>query len=491
MRRGMAIAVALTLGCQSSSRVEPAAIDDPEPDAIYTDFLGGKFDAAGHPIGAFVLEGAGCSAETGWVYDGRVIAEPWFDDPGILCAGETDELGAGVFAINVRASMGPATVDGTFLRVRVLSQSGAELAMREIASSEFERPYAYQNFPVPLRVSSAGPVRVELEWLGDQEMELEYIEVFRRDRQLVLEPLSGVLDTMESLRVEIVDPPADAYVELRCGSVDRSDAFQMLIDSGDASVEDTEFRRIITAPIEPLLSGCSLPTRLVADLRRSDRVYTTSEIYLLGEPIACPEDDGRPLVVLTGFLPFPAGSNNDNSSREAALGFDPASVPEARVLQVELPVEFDTAAALVADISERCDPAVVVGFGQGRYRVDLETTAYNTKDTSDVPGGVPDNRGLVLDGEAIRADGEAELPSRLPIDAIYDELQMAGVNVGRSDDPGRYICNNLFYSLAHDAPAERIVGFVHLPIIRTVTESDRMMLQTVVESVVRQSLLAR
>ena len=484
--------VALTLvSCQSSSRVEPAAVDDPDPDAIYTDFLGGKFDAAGHPIGAFVLEGESCNAETGWVWGGRVIAEPWFDDPGILCAGETDELGAGVFAINVRASIRTTPVDQPLLRVRVLSESGTELATREISASEFERPYTYQNFPVQLRVSRAGPVRVELEWLGDLEMDLEYIEVFRRDRQLVLEPLSGVLDTMESLRVEIVDPPADGYVELRCGEVDRSDALQMLIDSGSATVEDTEFRRIITAPIEPLLEGCALPTRLIADLRRSDRVYTTSEIYLLGEPIACPEDDGRPLVVLTGFLPFPAGSNNDNSSREAVLGFDAAAVPEARFLQIELPVEFDTAAALVADISERCDPAVVVGFGQGRWRVDLETTAYNSKDTSDVPGGVPDNRGLVLDGDAIRTDGDAALPSRLPIDAIYDELQMEGVNVGRSDDPGRYICNNLFYTLAHDAPPERVVGFVHLPIIRNVGESDRAMLQTVVESVSRQSLLAR
>ena len=487
----MVVVLAFPLAsCQSSSRVEPAAVDDPEPDAIYTDFLGGKFDEAGHPVGAFVLQGAGCNAETGWVYDGRVIAEPWFDDAGVLCAGETDALGAGLFAVNVRAAVGTSSGDATLLRVRVLSTARTELAMREIAISEFDRAYAYQNFPVPLRVSasSAGPVRVELEWLGDQEMELEYIEVFRRDRQLVLEPLSGVLDTMESLRIEIVDPPSDAYVALRCGTFDRSDALQALLDSGAATVEDTEFRRIITAPIATLLEGCELPTRLVADLRRTDRVYTTSEIYLLGEPIACPEDDGRPLVILTGFLPFPAGSNNDNSSREAVLGFDAATVPEARVMQLELPVEFDTAAALVADLSARCDPAVVVGFGQGRYRVDLETTAYNSKDTSDVPGGVPDNRGVVLDGEPIRDAGDAELPSRLPIDAIYDELQMAGVNVGRSDDPGRYICNNLFYTLAHDAPAERIVGFVHLPIIRSVTESDRAMLQTVVQSVVRQSL---
>ena len=39
-------------------------------------------------------------------------------------------------------------------------------------------------------------------------------------------------------------------------------------------------------------------------------------------------------------------------------------------------------------------------------------------------------------------------------------------------------------------PPERIVGFVHLPIIRPVTEADRATLQAVVEEVVREALAA-
>lgn len=474
---------------------EPTLADDPAPDAIYTDFLGGKFDAAGHPVGAFVLEGDGCAPATGWVWGDRVHVDPTFDDAGVACTGATDPLGLGIFAVNVRASLSEtcdeACAADPIFGVTVYDDAGAELASRDFVGADFSEPYTYENLPVELTVRAAGAVRVEVRWAGVRAAQLEYVEVFRRDRQLVLEPMSGVPGEGAALRIEAVDPPADATLTARCGDLDRTEALDALLASGDATDEVTEFRRIVTAPLAAILEGCALPTRLVVELRRPDRGYATSELYFLGEPIPCPADDGRPLVVLTGFLPFPAGSANDNSSREAALGFDPATVPEARVLAVELPVEFDTAAALVADLSARCDPAVVVGFGQGRWRVDLETTAYNAKDTSEVPGGVPDNRGLVLDGDPIREGGPAELPSRLPIDAIRGQLEGAGVDVATSDDPGRYICNNLFYSLAHDAPPERVVGFVHLPILRRVDAADRAMLQTVVETVVRESLASR
>jgi len=492
MRRALLLSLVLA-GCADPAPA-PAEVVDPEVDALYSDFLDGKFDAAGHPIGAFVLEGDGCAPETGFALSDGLDAHPLLDPAGMLCQGATDPLGRGLHTVNVRAARTEDCVEGCdapALAVRVLDEAGAELDARAIAPADFERTGEYTNFPLRLTVRAAGPVRVEVEYLGEHAVRLEYVEVFRADRQLVLGPASGVPAADAVFRAELVDPPEDAELRLRCGELDRTDALTALLDSGEGGVETTEFRRIVTAPLAPLLEGCERPTRLVAELRRPDRVYTTSEVYYLDAPIACPDDDGRPLVLLTGFLPFPAGSSHDNSSQQAVLGFDAASVPDARVMQVELPVEFDTAAAIVTELSARCAPDVVVGFGQGRWRVDLETTAYNTKDTSDVAGGVPDNRGRVLDGEAIRAEGPPELPTRLPIDAILADLEAAEVRAATSDDPGRYICNDLFYSLAHDAPPERIVGFVHLPILRRVDDDDRAMLQTVVETVVRRSVEAR
>lgn len=493
--RGCVFGVALVAGCAGP----PAPTDvvgDAPPDAIYTDFLDGKFDGAGHPIGAFVLEGEACGAETGEAAEGGLDVAAGRDLAGVLCAGTSDPLGRGLHAVNVRAALVEACeVDCELPALEVVARDGegAELATVAIAPAAFDAVGAFENHALELRVWTAGPVAVEVRYTGVHAVRLAYVEVFRRDRQLVIEPRSGVAAADAVFRAELIDPPEDATLALRCldasgEAIDRTDALDALVAVGEGAVEVTDFRRIVTAPLAALVEGCASPTRLVAEMRRPDRVYATSEVLLLSAAFACPDDDGRPLVVVTGFLPFPAGSSSDNSSRQAVLGFDAAAVPDARVLPLVLPVEFDSAAALVLDVVERCGPAVVVGFGQGRWRVDVETTAYNAKDTSEVAGGVPDNRGLVLDGDPIREGGPAELSTRLPVDAIVASLADRGVDVATSDDPGRYVCNNLFYSLAHDAPPERIVGFVHLPIIRRVTDPDRAMLQSVVEGVVTEAL---
>lgn len=496
MRSSKAIVAILLLAGCAGPPVAPAAVEDPELDALYTDFVDGKLDAAGHPVGAFVLEGEACGPETGEVVEDGVDLAPERDVEGVACAGATDPLGLGLHTVSLRVALVEACgvdCDLAALELRVLDAGGTELGSASVAASDFASVGVLENRALDLPIRTAGPVTVEVRYTGRHAVRLAYVEVFRRDRQLVLEPRSGVPAEDSVFRAELVDPPEDAELAVRCLDVagvalDRTDALAALLDAGEATVEVTEFRRIVTAPLAAVVEGCPTPSRLVVEMRRPDRVYATSEVLLLPAPFACPDDDGRPLVVLTGFLPFPAGSSSDNSSQQAVLGFDASAVPQARVLPLVLPVEFDAAPALALDVVDRCDPAVVVGFGQGRWRVDVETTAYNAKDTSEVPGGVPDNRGLVLDGDPIDPEGPAELPTRLPVDAIVSALSMAGLDVGTSDDPGRYICNDLFYSLAHEAPPERIVGFVHLPIIRRVTETDRARLQSVVEGVVRESL---
>jgi pyroglutamyl-peptidase len=126
----------------------------------------------------------------------------------------------------------------------------------------------------------------------------------------------------------------------------------------------------------------------------------------------------------------------------------------------------------------------VIGFGQGRSTVDVETTAYNRMDSSDIAGGAPDNRGVVRAGDPIAAGGPDELATGLPAAALVDALLDRGVDASESDDPGRYICNNLFYSIMRAVEGtDRVGGFVHLPYIARVDEDDRAMLQTVVATV--------
>jgi pyroglutamyl-peptidase len=220
-------------------------------------------------------------------------------------------------------------------------------------------------------------------------------------------------------------------------------------------------------------------------------VRATSRITLYGQEAPCTFVPGTTRVLLTGFEPFPADSTRDNSSEQAVSAFDPSAVPGISLMRLTLPVEFDTAPDIVVSAIERCQPDIVVGFGQGRTEVDLETTAYNLKDSSEISGGVPDNRGVIPGSEPIVPEGPPERSSALPLDAIQSAIAARGIAVGPSDDPGRYVCNNLFYRITTaTAGTGQLAGFVHLPRIASVGDEERAMLKTVVTEVVAASAAA-
>jgi pyroglutamyl-peptidase len=145
-------------------------------------------------------------------------------------------------------------------------------------------------------------------------------------------------------------------------------------------------------------------------------------------------------------------------------------------------VEYDRAAGVVQELIARCKPDAVVSFGQGGGSIDLEQTAYNLKDASNFP----DNRGLVLEGAPIDAAGPAERATSLPLDKIEAALQAAGEAPQRSTDPGRYICNNVFFAESGAITARGFgqAGFIHLPYTSTFRAADRARFGKVVEQVV-------
>jgi pyroglutamyl-peptidase len=499
-RRVAAPAAALLLagGCLANgdgAGGEPGVpVDDSPPDALYTDFLDGKFDGAGHPVGATVLEGEdGCSPDTGQVAGGdALVVLAGRDAAGVACRGTTRRLGRGVHTINVRVApigcdASDCAEDASAIEVHVVDAAGTVLGERTFEARELGSERAYRNLGLALTVREAGEVHVEVRWAGEVGLSIDYVEVFRRDRQLVVSPPSGVLDAAASFRIELVDPADDTLPRVRCNEEDLGERLAGLLAGEFGTDERTDFRRILTVPAAELFDGCG-PDRVVEVQAGEGWRAITSEVRYLAEAPACDYTDGRVRVLLTGFVPFPAGSRSVNSSSLAVSSFEPMAVPGAAVMRLYLPVEFEAAAAIVRDVIARCEPDVVVGFGQGRHRVDLETTAYNRRDTSEVAGGVPDNRGIIHDGDAIVPDAPDTLSSRLAIDAIEAAIAAAGIDVGPSDDPGLYVCNDLFYSLLRATGEEVAAGFVHLPRVFSPTDEDRERLRTVVDAVVRQSV---
>ncbi len=61
-------------------------------------------------------------------------------------------------------------------------------------------------------------------------------------------------------------------------------------------------------------------------------------------------------VLATGFQPFPADGWHDNVSRVGVFAARPEAMPGVRLMRIELPVEYDRAAAEVQSAIRRCAP---------------------------------------------------------------------------------------------------------------------------------------
>lgn len=504
-------AMLVVVGCSDTAGEDRAIVDipreqneDAQPGGLFHDFVvDGKTDAAGHPVGAEVFEGGvRCEPTTGVDAKVGIAAEVGFDDAGVLCQAETSRLGDGTFALNARAMMtassksGPLAEDATILEIAVYDLDGEELATRDVTAADFGEEASERDLAVTFRHRGDSPVRFEVRWTGAASARLTYVELFRSTPRLLISPASQPLELGGGpvFEISMQDPPNDLSFEVMCDDVDVSQTLTELLDSGDAEWTETDFRTVVRAPAEQLLANCATPTRVTVRAMAGQWERETSRVTYYDRPIPCEFTDEGPSktrILLTGFEPFPADSDRDNSSKEAVEAYATGELPEGvSVMRAILPVEYDSAAALLEDMIARCEPDVIVGFGQGRSVVDVEMTAYNRKDTAAVAGGVPDNRGLVYGGAPIVEGGPAERKTELPVETIISRLELMGIGARASNDPGRYICNNIFYATmnAIEATPEKTGGFVHLPRIPYVGEAEREQLRQTVATVVESTL---
>ena len=112
----------------------------------------------------------------------------------------------------------------------------------------------------------------------------------------------------------------------------------------------------------------------------------------------------------------------------------------------------------------------MLGEAAGSTTIRLETTAWNLKDFN-----IPDIAGRKPSGIPIRTGAAESMTATLPFREIHEHLTSLGHPVSCSDDPGRYLCNQLFFS-ALDFLEENTVnipaGFIHLPLENDLPTSD-------------------
>lgn len=166
-------------------------------------------------------------------------------------------------------------------------------------------------------------------------------------------------------------------------------------------------------------------------------------------------------VLLTGFEPF--GGEPVNPSMQAVLALAADPPPGVALSTAILPVSAaNTGPALRAAIALH-RPAIVIATGEagGRADVTVERVGINVNDFR-----IPDNDGAQPIDLPVVAGGPAAYFATIPVRAIVEALQEAGIPASISNSAGAHLCNHTLYLLGHLAATEypgMRGGFIHLP----------------------------
>ena len=166
-------------------------------------------------------------------------------------------------------------------------------------------------------------------------------------------------------------------------------------------------------------------------------------------------------ILLIGFEPF--GGERINPSQEIVRALDGEIITGHRVVGAILPVAFAVIVPLLENLLATHRPALVLALGQagGRSAISLERVAINLIDAR-----IADNEGLQPIDEAIIADAPRAYFSTLPIKAIEAHLRALGIPVASSMSAGSFVCNQVFFGLAHLLATQHAHvrgGFIHVP----------------------------
>jgi pyroglutamyl-peptidase len=163
-------------------------------------------------------------------------------------------------------------------------------------------------------------------------------------------------------------------------------------------------------------------------------------------------------LLVTAFGPF--GGRPHNASALALAGLK-ERLPwiNTRILPVDVAIAPMRMSRALREV--RPDAVMMLGEAGGSTAIRLETTAWNELDFR-----IPDNAGRQPRGLRIDERAPDSLASTLPFETIHEALSAEGHEVEFSDDPGRYLCNQILFHTLRRMDVSRSgarAGFVHLP----------------------------
>ena len=165
-------------------------------------------------------------------------------------------------------------------------------------------------------------------------------------------------------------------------------------------------------------------------------------------------------ILLTAFEPF--GGEAVNPALEAVKAVRGA-VAGAEIVKLTVPTVFGKSVETVYEAMKRERPDAVLSVGQaaGRAGLSVERVAVNLEDAS-----VADNEGQKPVDTPVVPGGPAAYFATLPVKAMAERINAAGVPAAVSNTAGTFVCNHLMYGVLHriarEFPGVR-AGFIHVP----------------------------
>ena len=163
----------------------------------------------------------------------------------------------------------------------------------------------------------------------------------------------------------------------------------------------------------------------------------------------------QPAIVVSGFEPF--GGRSKNASWTLAGEIAKAFPHEVRALQI--PVVWG--APLAAIHNTQPLPQVWIAFGEGTAEFQIEILAHNQR------GMYPDNQQARPATPDIVSAAAPVLKQPAQLVDLATALTQAGFPTHVSQSAGRYLCEEMLYSLLYaqqqHPEALRLVLFIHVP----------------------------
>jgi len=177
-------------------------------------------------------------------------------------------------------------------------------------------------------------------------------------------------------------------------------------------------------------------------------------------------------ILVTSFEPFDGETLNPSQLAVADL---PDVIDGVKIIKQVIPVVFGKSIDVLYGIlkSENPDAVICVGQAGGRASIAVERVAINIDDAR-----IPDNSGFAPIDEPVFADAPTAYFSTLPIKAMVQDCNEAGIPASISNTAGTFVCNHLMYAACHYSAIydpKMKAGFVHIPYIPEQTVDKQTM----------------